>query len=107
MYSDKLHTADEGDKTEWLEYYADGVKYSLQSALAKAQASVRTLSMAERPTSKETAVLALMTKQPEMTSTEIAEAVHVSRQQAHNLLRSLVDKGLIEKKGTITSGALR
>jgi len=103
QYSDMLHSADEGDKTKWLEYFSDGVKYSLQSALAKVQNAVKTLKIAERPTTKEKVVLNMMTKQPEITSREIALALRVSRQQAHNLLKSLVDKGLAERRGTTKS----
>lgn len=103
LYSDKLHTADEGDKTVWLEYFSEGVKYSLQSALAKAQNALRTLSMAERPSTKEKEVLDIMLKQPELTSTEIASALKVSRQQAHNLLSALVEKGLIDRHGSTKS----
>ncbi|MGI5827672.1 MAG: Fic family protein [Patescibacteria group bacterium] len=103
QYSDMLHSADEGDKTQWLEYFSDGVKYSLQSALAKAQNAVRTLKIAERPTAKERVVLTMMTKQPEITSKEVSQNLGVSRQQAHNLLSSLVEKGLVERKGTTKS----
>lgn len=99
-YSDMLHTADEGNKTEWLEYFTDGIKYSLQSALSKAQNSMRTLKMIDRPTPKEKGVLDIMTKEPELTSTEIADKLNVSRQQAHNLLSSLVEKGLLKRKGS-------
>jgi len=35
LYSDKLHTADTGNKTEWLEYFSEGIMYSLQSALSR------------------------------------------------------------------------
>ncbi len=103
LYSDKLHTADEGDKSQWLEYFSDGVKYSLQSSIAKAKAALRTLSIAERPTKKESQVLDIMTKTPEVTSTDIAKQLKVSRQQSHNLLRSLVDKGLVDRQGTTKS----
>jgi len=103
QYSDMLSSADEGDKTEWLEYFSDGVKYSLQSALAKAKSSLQTLVMKERPTPKEKEVLNLMLRQPEITSSEIAGALQVSRQQAHNLLRGLVEKGLLERLGTTKS----
>lgn len=103
LYSDKLHTADSGDKTEWLEFFSDGVKYSMQSSLARINNAMRTLSMKERPTAKEREVLEIMQEQPEITSTDIAKQLKVSRQQAHNLLRSLVEKGLIERKGTTKS----
>lgn len=37
LYSDTLHTADEGDKTKWLEYFLEGIGHSLQAALARVQ----------------------------------------------------------------------
>jgi Fic family protein len=37
LYSDSLHTADNGNKTKWLEYFLDGIAYSLQAALARIQ----------------------------------------------------------------------
>lgn len=106
-YSDSLHTADDGDKTKWLEYFSDGVKFSLQSALSKAEASLRALSIAERPTNKEREVVELMSKQPEIKSSEVAKALKVSRQQAHNLLSGLVEKGLVERIGSTKSSFYR
>jgi Fic family protein len=103
QYSDKLHTADSGDKTEWLEYFAEGVMYSLQSALSKAKQSLRTLVIADRPTSKEKQVLDILSKFPEVTSSDVAKELEVSRQQAHNLLSGLVDKGLLERHGITKS----
>ncbi|OGY18749.1 MAG: hypothetical protein A2900_02130 [Candidatus Chisholmbacteria bacterium RIFCSPLOWO2_01_FULL_50_28] len=103
LYSDQLHSADNGDKTAWLEYFSDGVKYSLIGALDRVKNAARTLSHRDRPTKKESEVLAIMQEQPEMTSTEIAAKIGVTRQQAHNLLSSLVRKSLIERKGTTKS----
>lgn len=103
LYSDKLHSADSGNKTEWLEFFSDGVKYSLQSSLARIKNAMRTLSIKERPTTKEKNVLEIMQAQPEITSTEIADHLKVTRQQAHNLLKSLVNKGLVDRKGTTKS----
>ncbi len=99
LYSDSLHLADSGDKTEWLEYFTDGVKYSLQSALSRVQKSLSTLKVEKRPTNKEKEVLEVLQQQPEVTSQEIAEYLGVSRQQGHNLLSSLVEKGLVQKVG--------
>jgi len=48
QYSDMLHSADEGDKTEWLEYFAEGVGYSLQSALARFENAMQGLSVKDR-----------------------------------------------------------
>ncbi len=103
QYSDKLHTADEGDKTEWLEYFSDGVKYSLQSSLAKIKEGLSQLRVEDRPTSKESEVLEFVKERKEATSSDIAEEFNVSRQQAHNLLSSLVDKGFLDKKGSTKS----
>lgn len=102
-YSDKLSSADKGNKTEWLEYFSSGVKYSMQSALAKFRNSMRKLSISERPTAKERQVLEMMQEQPEITSREVAEKFKVSRQQAHNLLSGLVEKDLVERRGSTKS----
>lgn len=102
-YSDKLHSADQGDKTEWLEYFAEGVKYSLKSALARIEAGMLNFKVANQPTNKEAEVIKILQKYPEITSPQLAKQLKVSRQQAHNLLSSLVEKGLVEKKGSTKS----
>ncbi|OGG02423.1 hypothetical protein A2Z33_05180 [Candidatus Gottesmanbacteria bacterium RBG_16_52_11] len=103
QYSDKLHSADTGAKTEWLEYFSDGVKFSLQSALAKYENALRQLRFAEKPTPRENQVLKILTENREASSADISRELKVSRQQSHALLRSLLDKGLIEKKGSTKS----
>lgn len=103
QYSDKLHSADTGDKTEWLEYFAEGVKHSLNSALFRVKEAQKTLLVKDRPTPKEAAVLKILEEQPEITSADLVKALSISRQQAHNLLRSLVDKGFLEKQGSTKS----
>lgn len=100
MYSDKLHSADKGNKTEWLEYFSDGVKYSLQGALTKVKEAVFKLKVEERPTPKEKEVLDIIQERKEITSTDIADLLKVSRQQAHSLLKALVNKGFLGKKGS-------
>lgn len=99
LYSDKLHSADAGDKTEWLEYFSDGVKHSLKSVLAKVKRLVIQLRIEERLSAREEEVLKIMEKKKEITSPELAEILQVSRQQAHNLLRAMVEKGFLDKKG--------
>ena len=99
QYSDMLHTADKGDKTIWLQYFSDGVFFSLQSALARVKESLTQLSIEERPTNKERQVIDIIQKKKEITSTELAKMLKVSRQQAHNLLKALVNKDLLDKKG--------
>jgi Fic family protein len=99
QYSDMLHTADSGDKTEWLEYFSDGVKYSLQGALARVEEAMLNLKVEERPSKKEAQVLEIIKERREVTSADITKSLKISRQQAHRLLKALVDKGFLNKKG--------
>ncbi len=103
QYSDKLSTADKGDKTEWLEYFTDGMKYSLQSALGRVSTAMKSIDVEDRPTGKEQEVLEFLQTHKQVTSTDIAEEFNVSRQQAHKLLSGLVEKGFIRKKGDTKS----
>ena len=98
-YSDMLHSADSGNLTRWLTYFTEGMKYSLQSALSKYTDAMRTLRFEEQPTPKEREALRILEEYKEVTAPKVAQLLGVSRQQSHALLRSLVDKGLVEKKG--------
>lgn len=102
-YSDNLHSADNGDKTLWLEYFAEGVKYSLQSAISRVKNSLDSLSVEEKPSPRERQVLDFIRIHREVTSADIAKNLKVTRQQAHNLLKGLLEKGLIDKKGSTKS----
>jgi Fic family protein len=103
-YSDALHSADGGDSTKWLEYFTDGIKYSLQSALAKGKNALLTMRVSNRPTGREKDVLTLFSMpDSEILTATVAEALNVSRQQAQSLLASLVDKGLVKKYGSTKS----
>lgn len=103
QYSDMLHSADPGDETQWLEYFSEGVKHSLHSALFRLRTAMKTLTVEKRASPKEQDVLNFMEKQKEVTSPDIAQQMGVTRQQAHNLLSSLVKKGLIDSKGSTKS----
>ena|SRR3989338_3916106 len=103
QYSDKLHSADTGNQTQWLEYFTDGVKYSLQSALGKIEIGLTKLTFDIRPTPKEQEVLEIIQKYRELTSQDLTKELYISRQQAFNLLKSLTEKGYIEKKGSTKS----
>ena len=103
MYSDKLHSADNGDKTEWLEYFTEGVMYSLEAALDKVRRAARSLDIKTRPTPREEEVLKLFGLNQELTSSQVVHELRVSRQQAHNLLKGLVEKGLLTKMGSTKS----
>ncbi len=98
-YSDKLHTADKGNKSEWLTYFTDGVKYSLQSALSKIETTMQSEKVSTRPTPKEQEILTYLGSHAEVTSQDLVNEYRVSRQQAHKLLAGLVDKGYVKKKG--------
>ena len=99
-YSDKLHSADSGDKTEWLEYFTEGVKYSLQSSLSKVQSGLNKISFNFRPTTKEKEALDIAQRYKELTSSNLVDELGITRQQAFNLLKSLTEKGYLEKFGS-------
>lgn len=103
LYSDSLHTADSGDATQWLEYFIDGIKYSLQSSLGKIESGLSKLTFDIRPSAREQEALALIQRYKEINSADLAKELGVSRQQAFNLLKSLTEKGFIEKKGSTKS----
>src|SRR3989344_1541490 len=100
FYSTSLNKADKGDKTSWLEYFTDGVKYSLQSALGKIESGLSHLQFELRPTAREQEVLNLIQKYQHLTSNNLVNEIKISRQQAHKLLKSLVEKGLLKKQGS-------
>ncbi len=100
LYSNSLHSADSGDKTDWLEYFTDGVKYSLQSALGRVQEGITKLSLNIRPSPREQQALEIARQYKELTSSDLVKELSITRQQAFNLLKSLTEKGFLEKRGT-------
>jgi len=100
QYSEKLHTADSGDKTMWLEYFTDGIKFSLQGALAKAKGALSTVSVSKQPTPREKDVLELFQSHQEVSSGMVGTKLHVTRQQAHKLLQALEKRGFVKKIGS-------
>lgn len=109
LYSDKLHSADFGEKTEWLEYFTEGLVYSLQAALGNIQ-DLRRKKLDEiegekrvMVTKREEDVLRVIMDKGKVKSPDIVEAFHVTRQQAHALLNSLVKKNLLIKAGKTKS----
>jgi Fic family protein len=108
-YSDMLHTADNGDKTEWLEYFLEGVAYSLQAALGRIndlkRSNLEEITGEKRVlvTPREEEVLQIIIDKKAIKSSDLEESFDVTRQQAHALLASLVKKGLLEKFGSTKS----
>lgn len=99
-YSDQLHTADKGDKTLWLEYFTDGVKFSLQSALSRIETGLSQLSFDVRPSPRENDALKIIQQYRQLNTADLVKELKITRQQAFNLLKSLTEKGYIEKRGT-------
>ena len=99
-YSDSLHSADSGDQTAWLEYFTDGVKYSLQSALSRIEIGLSQLSFDMRPSPRESDALQIIQKYRQVKTADLVKELKITRQQAFNLLKALTEKGYIEKRGS-------
>lgn len=112
-YSDKLHSADSGDKTQWLEYFLDGIGYSLTAAIARvddvADRRVEEITGEKRVlvTPREEEVIQILIEKKAIKTNDVTESFEVTRQQAQSLLHSLVKKGLIEKYGKTKSSYYR
>jgi Fic family protein len=105
LYLDKLSTADRGNLTQWLEYFTDGLKYSLQSAMDKAENSLSQVSVPMRLTPKEHQVLERFISIGEFTARDVVKFLNVSRQQVNILVKGLIEKGRVEKLGGNTKGS--
>lgn len=105
MYSDKLHSADAGEKTEWLEYFLEGISYSLTAAIGRIHdATSKKLAHIEGNkrvlvSRREEEVLQIILQKGLIKMNDVQQSFQVSRQQAHALLQSLVEKGLLLKHG--------
>jgi Fic family protein len=92
------------DLTNWLEYCARGVMLTLEKAWLRVQAlqvkSPQRLVL--RP--KQELLLQLLRDHGRMTPAEIWAAMGISRQGALDLLRPLLDAGLVEKVGNKKNG---
>ncbi len=105
LYSDMLHSADSREETTWLEYFLEGIAYSLQAAASRIN-KLKNTKLEEVTgekrvlvTSREEEVLQIAIEKKAIKTTDIQEALSVTRQQAHALLYSLVKKGLLDKFG--------
>jgi Fic family protein len=105
QYSDTLHSADNGDKTEWIEYFLEGIANSLQAALARVN-DLKKINLDEFTgekrvlvTPREEEVLEIIMDKKAVKTKDIQTPLSVTRQQAHALLFSLTRKGLVEKFG--------
>jgi Fic family protein len=105
LYSDTLHIADQGDETEWIEYFLEGIAHSLQGAIARInklkQKNMDEVTGEKRVlvTAREEEVLQIVLEKKAVKTTDIQKNLEVSRQQAHALLSSLVKKEILQKFG--------
>lgn len=105
LYSDSLHLADAGDQTAWLEYFLEGIAYSLQAASGRIEimrkAGVEEVMGEKRVlvTPREEQVLEIVINKKAVKTSDIEGALAVTRQQAHALLASLVEKKILQKYG--------
>lgn len=105
LYSDSLHSADGKDKTAWLEYFLEGIAYSLQAAQARVELlkdKTGELLGEKRVlvSNREEEVLRIILDKKAIKTSDVQNVLSVSRQQAHNLLSSLVKKGVLTKYGS-------
>lgn len=108
-YSDKLHSADKGDKTAWLEYFLEGIAHSLKAAHERihdlTQRKLESIKGDKRVlvTNREEDVLQILVEYKKIKTQDVVKRLSVSRQQAQSLLHNLVDKGILERIGVTKS----
>ena len=92
------------DLTTWLEYSAEGLRQTLERAWLRIQAirGGAAKKLALRPRQEQ--LLHLLRDHGSMAPNEIWSALGVSRQGAMDLLRPLLEAGLVEKVGGAKTG---
>lgn len=92
------------DLSGWLEYCAEGLRQTLERVWLRVQAfNVKSPDkLVLRP--KQERLLQLLRDHSSLAPTEIWQALDISRQGAMDLLRPLIEAGLVEKVGTKKSG---
>jgi Fic family protein len=109
QYSDKLHSADKGDKTQWLEYFLEGISYSLRAALERikdvTERRIEAIKGDKRVlvSHREEDVLQIVLELKQVKTSDVVKHLQVSRQQSQSLLHNLVDKGILVKLGKTKS----
>lgn len=108
-YSDMLHSADSGSKLKWLEYFVEGINYSLQAAIKRVEdlqgEEVDALTGTKRVlvSKKEEEVIQLFLERQVLKAQDLVRMYGITRQRAGYLLNSLVKKGIIIKQGKTKS----
>jgi Fic family protein len=93
------------DLTSWLEYSAEGLRVTLEhvwTRIQKLTAHAGKKKLVLRP--KQEQLLHLLRERKALTPRELWEAVGVSKQGALDLLRPLIEAGLVKRVGTKKTG---
>ena len=93
------------DLTSWLEYSAEGLLITLERVWKRIQqlsAKSRGKKLVLRPRQEQ--LLQLLREHGSLSPSELWEALGVSKQGAMDLLRPLIDAGLVKREGTLKSG---
>jgi Fic family protein len=104
-YYAALEKAQNGDLTSWLEYCADGLRGTLErvwSRIQKLSARAGKARLVLRP--KQQQLLHLLREHKALTPRELWDAIGVSKQGALDLLRPLIEAGLVRRIGTKKTG---
>lgn len=105
-----LQTAQQGagDLTSWIEYCAEGIQQTLERVWGRIR-NFSTISAAPKLTlrPKQEQLLAMLQDQGRMAPSEIWAALDISKQGALDLLKPLIDAGLIIREGTRKTGTYR
>ncbi|OGQ45178.1 MAG: hypothetical protein A3H42_02355 [Deltaproteobacteria bacterium RIFCSPLOWO2_02_FULL_46_8] len=94
-----------GDLTGWLEYVAEGIHLTLEKVLLRIQElslSMGNMKVVLRP--KQEKLLNILRDKKVLSPKEIWKALDISKQGAIDLLKPLVEAGIIERIGTKKSG---
>ena len=95
----------EEDLTSWLEYSAEGLQQTLERVWQRIQqlsASKGRAKLVLRP--KQEQLLQLLRARGSLSPREIWDGLRISKQGAMDLLRPLIEAGLIERVGTLKHG---
>ena len=94
-----------GDLTSWIEYCAKGLQQTLERVwqrMQKLSLSAGPSRMVLRP--RQEKLLHMLRTQGPLSPREIREGLQVSKQGALDLLRPLIEAGLVKRVGTLKSG---
>ena len=100
-YYDALNSIDleEQDLTEWLEYFLEGFLISVSEIKNQVLLFSPKIKERIRLSGKHMKIVEYIHLNGQITNSEVQKLLNISRQGAYKDLRSLMDKGILEKKG--------